>query len=164
MPADASDILAAVGSVLSGLFPDVPVKVSKRRATDGRNKECGWQEGFPSTCFVLSCLDPEELSRVSSFQAYSVGYPVVVEYIRPAHAEVAGRTSGATTVVEDPDVRDKRQAIRRALYKPKLPGTAVFDVQHRPRPVYEWVADARLKMLVSGEQFTYLVMESRPTP
>ena len=164
MSADATDILTAVKSVLTALYQAIPVMVSKRRAASERNMAGGFQEGFPSTCFVVSCGEPEEIAKLSTFTRYAVGYPVSVEYVRPAQAAVANAPNGgAATVVEDPDVREKRAAIRAALYKPKLAGASVvFNVTHRSLGVYDSPGDGKAVRLVSGELFIYSTTEPRP--
>ncbi|HEY1186995.1 MAG TPA: hypothetical protein VGE74_05025 [Gemmata sp.] len=162
--ADATDILSAVKTALEALYPDVPVRVSKRGATDGRNLRAGWQSGYPAPCFVVSCDGAEEVDRRPSFRYVSVGYPVLIEYVKPAQAKVPGALdAGAPAVVEDPDVRAKRAALRGALYKPTLAGApAVYDVRHQARPVYEQVTDSGATLLVSGEQFVWTATEPRP--
>lgn len=163
MSADATQILNAVKAVLVDLYPDVPVRISKRPATKGRNRKSGWQAGYPATCFVLSCNGGEEVDRVPSFTYVSVGYPVVIEYIKPAQAKVDNAVdSGAATVVEDPDVRDKRAAVRAALYKPTLVGApAVYDVRYEKRDVYEEPTDAGATLLVSPECYIWTTTEPR---
>jgi hypothetical protein len=161
--ADATDILAAVATVLTALYPKIPVRVTKRRTAGGKNMEAGWQSGYPVPCLVVSCEEPEEIDRVPSFLSVSVGYPVTVEYVKAVRQGIANApNSGSTVVVEDPDVRATRQALRRALYVPKLAGApAVWDVRHKSRPAYEKAGDGGAVLLCSGEQFTYTVTEAR---
>lgn len=165
--ADATDILNAVAGVITALAPTVPVRISKRRAADGRNMESGYQSGFPLPCYVLSCNDAEDIDRVSaSFLYLTVGYAVTVEYVKAAQQAITNAPNdGATTVVEDPDVRNVRAALRAALFKAALPGVpVVFHVRYAPRGVYEKQSDTGAVVLVSGQTFTYFTTEPRPHP
>ncbi len=163
MAADATTILSAVKAVLVGLYPAIPVRISKRPATVGKNAKSGWQAGYPSTCFVISCDGGEEIDRVPSFIYVSVGYPVVIEYIKPAQATVVGAVdTGAPTVIEDPDVREKRAALRAAFYKPTLAGApTVYDVRYEKRSVYQEPTEAGATILVSAESYVWTTTEPR---
>jgi hypothetical protein len=163
MPADATNILAAVKAALGAVYSTISVQTSKRRAAEGKPLEGGWTPGYPETCFVVTCGDAEEIDKVGTFEHVSVGYRVLVEYIKPSQQTVTDAVdAGPVTVVEDPDVRDKRQAIRRALFVSPMPGfSAGFHVGHMAKPPYEQMADGGAVLLVSGELFLVILNEAR---
>jgi hypothetical protein len=148
---------------VGGLYSATPEHPTTPPAVAGEPLKGGWTPGYPETCFVVTCGDAEEIDKVGSFEHVSVGYRVLVEYVKPARAAVTNAVdAGPETVVEDPDVRDKRQAIRRALYVSPFPGLPPgFHVSHMPRPAYEEMGDGGTVLLVSGELFLVVIVEPR---
>lgn len=164
MPADITAIFAAVKTLLAAADADVPIRTSKRPAAEGKQLEGGHSLGYPTTCYVISCSDPEPIDGAGDFENVSVGYKVCVEFIKSAQAKVddAVDTGHPPTVVEDPEIRDKRALLRATLYKNTLTGTRVFHCTHTTRPVYERLGSGGAVSLVSGEEFAYLTLETRP--
>jgi len=163
MSAIATDILAAVKAAMLAAFPGSAVRTSKRRVAAGENKKGGWSQGYPTTCFVISCPDPEEVDKAATFERMSLGFAVCVEYVKPAQAKVENAVDdGPATVVEDPDVREKRETIRNTLYRTLTAVDGVFDTRTRSLPVYEQTAEGGAVLLVSGELFTFTASVPRP--
>ena len=163
MPTDATLILAAVKSALVAAYPAIPVKTSKRSAVGGKPARGGWTPGYPSACFVISCDAAENVDKCGSFEHVSVGYAVAVEYVKPAQATVAGAVdTGAAAVVEDQDVREKRDAMRDALYKTLAAVPGCFDTRTRSLSPYDQSGDGGAVLLVSGEEFTFTTVVPRP--
>ena len=161
--AEASDILAAIKAVLETAYPATPVRTSKRAAAGGKQLVGGWAQGYPTTCFVVSCSDGEEVDKCGDFEYVSVGYKVVVEYVKPAQAAVAAAVdSGPAPVVEDPDVRDKRETMRGALYKTLAGVGGAFDTRHRSLPAYDQPGEGGAVLLVSGQEYTITTVVPRP--
>lgn len=162
MSADATDLMDAVAAELADLYPTIPVYTSKRSASRDRYPMGGYQPGYASTCFVVSMADAEPIDDIGSFEEVSVGYPIVVEYIKPAMQKVTGSTSGNPSVVEDPDIRDKRKAIRQRLYKPRIAAIGtIVDIKHTNLRPGDTVADNK-PLVVAGQVFTFTLWESRP--
>ncbi len=166
MAADATTILNAVKAVLTGLYAAVPVYESKRAAVRGKNPESGWQAGFKVPCFVISCGDPEPIDKRGTFTQETVEYPVLVEYVWVSQAVIASPPNvGSPVGVEDPAIRDIRDAIRAALYKPYLVSNVTRDVTTRMQKPYEIPqSTGEGRLVASGEQFTYLTTVTRPSP
>lgn len=160
---DVTIVLAAVKSALAAAYPTVPVKTSKRTAAGGRPQQGGWAPGYPAPCFVLSSATAEAIDKVPSFEHVSVGYRIVVEYVKPAQAAVADAVdTGPAPVVEDEDVREKREAIRDALYKTLAAVPGFFDTRTESLLPYDQTGDGNAALLVSGEAFTFTTTIPRP--
>lgn len=158
MPANITDILAATETVLTELYADIPVEILKDGpGPDPSSELAGWRPGMPTTCFVLSCVGPEEVSGMSSFEEVFTRYPVKISYVFPS-AKSPGRWE------EVPDVREKRQAIKMAFYGRRFPSLypMTFDVRFRTGKVYETLSDKQL--IITSDQFadfqTYEVRET----
>lgn len=155
MSATATDILAAMPAFLAGLYADIPVVTRRGKpGPDPASPLAGWKPGDPTTCFVVSCSDPEPVDEIASFEQIFVRYNLDLVYVKPAAAE-PGRWG------EDSDVRDKRQAIRAAVYKPTFgPVPGVFDVTYESGAVYE-VLDQQTVLIASPMRVTFLSQEPR---
>lgn len=155
MAADATDILNAVAGALTAAFPAVRVVV--RKGQPGPTPESplaglGPADGLPA--FVLSCAGPEPTETSPSFEHVSVGYPVDIAYVKDAEAD-PGRD------VEDPDIREKRAAVRDLLYRPRLSGAArVFHTKYAAGRVYR-AAENDVTRVVSEQTLTPVVVEAR---
>lgn len=161
MPADATDLLDSFEAGLNALYPAVAVRVSKRRAADGKQLQGGWTEGYPLPCLVLSCSEPEQVDDFGTFEEYMLRYSVLVEYVKPAEQRVTGEAGKPPTVVEDPDVRDVRQSLMDTFYVSTRAGLSrLFDVRVRPRNVYDPSGGG--KLLATGVVFTCDIWRPRP--
>lgn len=160
MPADASTLLSDVAAELADLYPALPIVVRKREAANGRQLQGGWNLGERLPCLVVSSGDDEQVDEHGTFEEVSVGYAVLVEYVKAAAAAVPGGAT-PTEAAEDSDVRDRRQAIRRRLYKPRLASLPLIsNVTLRPRKPYEMAGQE--KAISTGQVFTFETYESRP--
>ena len=152
--------LDAVAAALAALYPDVPVRVRKLPAAGAEALKGGWTPGFPLPCFVVSGQDAEDVDEFGTFELVSVGYKVLVEYVKAAAAAVP---SGGVPAegAEDSDVRDKRAAVRGRLYTSPL-GTLppLIDLKNVPRVAYESAGGG--KAWSSGQLFVFGVYEGRP--
>lgn len=160
-PADATNILNAVAAELATLYPAMAnaIKIRKREAVGGRQQFGGWTEGFPLPCLVVSSEDGEPIDDYGTFEDVSVGYSVLVEYVKAVAAKVPSGDTPAEGA-EDSDVRDFRAAIRFQLYSPQLTGLPVaINVVEVNKGIYELVGGG--KALSSGQIFTYHVWEPR---
>lgn len=109
--AAADDILAAVGAVVTGLFPAVPVHVRLRKADGSKDPLNGRGPGDDLPCFVVACDGPEPV--MACFESLLVEYPVTIDYVTAAEPNERG---------DDPDARAKREAVRAKLWAPALAG------------------------------------------
>jgi hypothetical protein len=162
--ADATQLIDAVVAQLEDLYPGVPVYKSKRQAANGRPPLGGWTEGYALPCFVVSEGDAEKIDEDGGFEEVSVRYPILVEYLKAAEAKVGVAQTKPSTVLEDPAIRDVRQAVRRRLYKPFLQGVStaeIIDISETQKPVYETTTTGGGRAVVSGQTFAYLVWEPR---
>lgn len=161
MPADATLILSGIEAVLKALRPDAFVYITKRPVAGGKPPSGGWNPGWRFPAFVLSAADPEEIDAGGDFETVTVGYAVTVEYVKQSAAKTSA--DGDPRYDEDPEFRDARQAVRRALYKPALGGVAnPTNVRARNRPVYEFSGAGGSPVTVSGAVYTFEVGEPRP--
>jgi hypothetical protein len=165
MPSDASLVLAAVKAALNAVYPDseVAVRTSKRPAAGARNGLGGLQAGLPLPAFVVSATD-EVNEALSTFEHVCVMYAVTLEYVKAAQAKVTGAVDAGASplVVEDEDVREKRAAMRQALYPTLSAVPGAFHTKAESLPPYEATPEGQATALVSGERFTYYLMEARP--
>jgi hypothetical protein len=161
MPADMTSVLDAIESELNTLYPTIPVIQSKRAANDGSAKDAGLNIGSPLTCFVISGDETENVDEEGTFDLVSVGYSILIEYIKPAEQQVTSIPNRPPRVVEDSDVRDKRQAIRQLIYKPQLTGSlgVVGNVKNRPATPYQTAGGDMA--LCSGQVFEFELYETR---
>jgi hypothetical protein len=154
--ANATLILEAMPGFLTTLYAGVPVLIRRGHpGPDPSSPLAGWRPGDPTTCFVVSCSDPEPVDHgLGSFEEIYVAYTVDIVYVKPAAAE-PGRWS------EDPDIRDKRQTIRDSIYKPRFsPVAGVFNVDYESGPVYE-VLDSQQPLIASPMRVTMYTHEPR---
>jgi len=156
MPANATSIMDAMAGFLNGLYPNIPVVEAKDDpGPDPHSPLAGWRPGQSTTCFVVSIEEPEPVDEgIASFEEIFVRYKMVITYVKPAAAE-PGRWN------EDPDIRDKRQTIRDAIYKPTFARVAgVFDIRYASDRVYE-VMDMQPMMIYSPMKVSFLTQEPR---
>jgi len=151
--ATATDVLAGGEAVLTALYPGVPVRVRRGPpAAAGGKPDAGWQAGDPSTCFVLSLAAEDVEEQLSTFEEVLVKFPLRVDYVRP---------SPPASWKDDPDVREKRDAILAALYRPRLTGVAgVVHVGTRAGDPYQPVAGSTLS--ASVWYFDVVAWRARP--
>lgn len=162
MPADMTTVIDDIAAEVADLYPGYQVLTSKRPAGDGPQGSAGWNEGSNSTCFVISGLEPESVDDSGTFDDVSVLYKVLVEYVKPYEKKVDTNAGRPPRVVEDADVRDKRQAIRRRIYKPELTNLpSVGNVKNRPMRAYGSAGGANTSLLASGQVFEFEVYEDR---
>lgn len=160
MPADMTQVIDAVVTELEDLYPTIPVFKSKRPSVSKPPGDAGWNLGSVSTCFVVSGLDDENVDSTGTFEQVSVGYKVLIEYIKPAEKVVTGEAGRPPRVAEDLDVRNKRQEIRRRIYKPQLGAIpSVSNVANRPKVAYDWAGGNTL--VASGQLFEFELYEER---
>lgn len=163
MPADATLLFANVAAVVQATFPGKTVYTSKRQAARGKNLSGGWTEGYVTPCFIISECDPERIDEDGTFELVSVRYPILIEFVKSVQTALAsGQTP--TAIVEDPEFRDVRAALRAALYQPQLLAVAnIIDISDTPRPVYDPAGEG--KLVASGTIFSYEMWEVRyPQP
>lgn len=158
MPAsNVSAVLSGVQSALTVLYPS-PMRVLIRKGLPGPDPAsplCGWTAGDPCPCIVVTCPDPEEIDKFGTLEHICVQYAVVVAYVKP----VAG---GPVPREDDDDIRQFRQNVRDALYKPTLEGVGVvWGVGFRSREIYTPAAGGTVAVSVSAEEFQCLTNESR---
>lgn len=158
MSANITDILAATEAVLLDLYPTLPVTILKGGpGPDQASELAGWRPGMPTTGFVVSCVGPEDVQGMASFEEVFVRYPVKISYVFPS-MRLPGKWE------EVPEVRTKRQEIRTAFYGKQFPSLypTMFDVRYRTGKVYEIIDDKAL--IVVSDQFvdfqTYEVRET----
>lgn len=160
MPADMTQVIDAIAAEVADLYPTIAIIKSKRPSVSKPPGDAGWNLGTASTAFVISGLETENVDATGTFEEVSVGYKVLIEYIKPAEKTVAGETGRPPRVAEDPDVRDKRQAIRRRIYKPQLGSIpSVSNVANRPSVAYDWTGGTTL--VASGQLFEFELYEPR---
>lgn len=149
---DASQVRDAVAAVLAGLYPTIPLQKRKGKpGPDPKASLAGYVPGDSSTGLVVAGQDPEEIDKYGNFEEVSVGYPVIVAYVKP-------NPSGGWQ--DDDDIRAKRAEIRAALYKPALPGLAqVFDVETKALRPYEDVGGT---LVFTAWLYTFTCSEARP--
>lgn len=156
MAANATLILNAIPDFLAGLYPTIPTVV--RRGTPGPDPSsplAGWHPGDPTTCFVISCTEPEPVDDgLGSFEEIYVSYELTIAYVKPTMTE-PGRWA------EDSDIRDKRQTIRDNIYKPRFPAVSgVFNVDYKSGPIYE-VMENKPPLVVSVMRAVFFTHEPR---
>lgn len=161
MEPDATLILEQIAAELADLYPTIEVKIRKRESANGKQLFGGWTEGFPLPCLVVSEGTPEPIDKYGSFEEISVGYPVLVEYVKATAANVPGSAT-PTEGAEDQDIREKRQQIRQRLYKPALaPLPFIVDVDMISKPPYD--IGASKNAVVSGQIYRFETWEVRPS-
>lgn len=160
MPADDTLTLIGVEAALAVLYPDTTIYRAKRPVAGNRPPLGGWNPGWMLPCFVVSATDPEEVDAGGDFESVTVAYGITIEWCK---ASAAKTQDGADPMMaDDAEFRDKRKAIRGAIYKPGV-GTAASptNVRNRNRPVYEVSGAGGMPVTVSGMIFTYEVTEPR---
>ena len=160
MSADATLVLAGTASELLAIYPAVTQYVVKRPVTGNKPPNGGYNPGWALPCFVISCNENEGVDDDGDFEEVSVKYSINVEAIFAAAAKTA---SGDNPVyLEDTDIRDVREAVRRRLYKPRVPGlTTLANVSMRAGRVYDMSGAGAMPVIVSPQTFLYEVMEPR---
>jgi hypothetical protein len=165
MPTDASLVLAATKAAMAVAYPAIPFKTSKRSAAgegaapQGRG---GFQAGLPLPSFVGSAKD-RVVEELSTFEHVCRAYETTVEYLKSAQARVEDAVDdGSPLVVEDEDVREKRDAIF-ALYKTLAAVDAAFHTKIEMLDPYDALPDAPGVALASGVRLTFFLMEARPS-
>lgn len=162
MGADSTQIMASFVSALATLYPGVPAKTSRQPVARGKPLVGGWTPGYPSTCFVVTSSEAEDVDKSGSFETVSVAYRVLVEYVKPLQQAVTGAVDGGPPgVTDDPDIRDERQLLRRTLYKTFPTVANVYDVRIQPRPVYEQSGAGDGVLVVTGAEFRVTGWENR---
>ena len=159
MSADATDLLDAIESELTTIYPGVAIRQSKRQAADGRQFDGGWAEGYPLPCFIISIAEPEVIDDAGTFETYSERYSALIEYVKAAEAKVTGGEGKPAKVVEDPEIRDVRQTLLDNFYK-RLQLTRLFDVRVKTRGI--WDPSGGGKLLATGVAFTFDFWRTRP--
>lgn len=153
--ANVTDVMAGVATALAEIYPTIPSKTSRREAGPDEDPLAGWCAGYPCPCFVISCPDPEPVDDFASFETICVKYLVRIGYVKPAYGTAAPRD-------DDPDVRQKRQDIRDALYKPTLAGVGdVWGVGFHSEAPYTQSTGGTPGVTVSTETFEFLTNEPR---
>lgn len=156
MASNATLIMNAMPGFLAGLYDDIPTVLTKNKPDpDPSSPLAGWRPGIATTCFVVDVEDPEPVDNgIASFEEIFVRYEMTISYVKPAAAE-PGRWD------EDSDIRDKRQTIRDAIYKPTFaPVNGIFDVRYSSDKVYE-VMDSTPMLIVSPMRVSFLTTEPR---
>lgn len=162
MPSDMTQVINAIVAEVEDLYPTIPVFRSKRPGVSKPPGDAGWNLGTVSTAFVVSGIESENVDSTGTFEQVSVGYKVLIEYIKPAEKVVTGESGRPPRVAEDSDVRDVRQAIRRRIYKPQLGAIpSVSNVSNRPSAAYDWAGGNTL--VASGQLFEFELYENRAT-
>ncbi|AMV24600.1 hypothetical protein VT84_09405 [Gemmata sp. SH-PL17] len=159
MAADVTLIVNGVESVLAELYPTISVYRTKRPVAGGKPPNGGWNPGWKLPCFVLSSNEPEEVDADGDFENVTVTYNVLIEFVKASAAVTQGGES--PVLLEDEEFREKRQAIRRRLYKPGAGGVSPVNVQNRNRSTYDTSGTGGAIVTVSGMIFRYEVSEPR---
>lgn len=160
MPADDTLTLIGVEAALTALCPTVSIHRAKRPVAGNRPPLGGWNPGWGLPCFVVSATDPEEVDTGGDFESVTVAYGITIEFCK---ASAAKTQDGADPMMtDDNEFRDKRKAIRGAIYKPGVGAAASpTNVRCRNRPVYEVSGTGGSPVTVSGMVFTYEMTEPR---
>lgn len=156
MSSNVTQILNGVEANLVALYPTIPVR-KRKGLPSGRPESalCGWTPADPCPCFVVTCPDPEPVDEFGSFEDICVRYNVLIAYVR----SVQGMNNPRE---DDDDIRQKRQDIRDALYKPTLEGVAVvWGVGFKSDKPYTADAGSTPAVSVSTEEFQFLTNEPR---
>lgn len=162
--ADVTAVFAAVKDALASAFPGVPFHQGKRHAAGEKHQQGGFPFGGMLPAIVVSCPDPEQVDGVPSFEHMSLGYRVVVEYVKSAQAMPAGAAAvAAPTAIEDDELRGVRDLIRNTLYRTiRATVSNAFDTRHKALRPYDATGEDQARLLVSGEEFTFTTMVPRP--
>jgi hypothetical protein len=155
-------IFAGIEAELADLF-GLPVYRAKRPVAAGKPPAGGWNPGWQVPCFVVSVNEAEAVDEHGDFEQVSVRHVATVEYVKPAHAAVAGAPALNGTdpaLIEDDDVRAKRDAVRQRIYKPRLGAVPnVIDATARPGRPYD--VPGAGAVVASGQAFGFEVGEPR---
>ena len=183
MAANATALMSAISAELIAAFPTLdncPTRVylSKRQVAGGKPPLGGWIAGFQPPAFVLSMNDEEIIDKYGTFELISVTYGLLVEYCKQTQAKVTSKeyppnfnpnsvADGPAIGREDPQVRDVKQAIRQAIYKPSAPYQTgqdltqnMVDVELRSKRTYE--VDGSQSVIAVGMTFWFTLWEPRP--
>lgn len=156
MSANATLVLNAAKARLEELFPDNDVHIFKGNpGPDPGSELAGWRPGIGTDVFTVSCLGPEEVEGLSSFEEIYVKYPVNISYVKASNAD-PGRWA------EDPDIRTIRQTVRGGFYGYNFADLRpmTFDVRYRAGKVYG-VTDDKGQVIVSEQWVDFQTYEVR---
>lgn len=154
MPAEITEILDAVKVALETAYPDIPVRVKAKPATEpGKLPAPGYTVGSKIPCFIVTEWNAERVDESASFELITLGYPVTIEYLKAAAPE---------NWADDPDVRTKRIELEDLLYRNGVAGVPanVFDVRFATLPVYQ--SNEAENAVASGVVFVYTLQRARP--
>lgn len=154
MSAPITVILNAVEAALVAAYPDIPVRVKAKAATEpGKFPAPGYTVGSKIPCFIVTEGDAERVDESASFEVITLGYPVTVEYLKAAAPE---------NWADDPDVRDKRLELEEMFYESGVPGipSSVFDVRFASLPIYR--PNEAENAVASGVVLVYTLQRTRP--
>lgn len=144
----------AIKTALLAEYPTIPVLIKAASAgAPGKIPQPGWTAGSQVPCFCISELDAEKVDQSATFELITLGYPVVVEFVK---------SSAPKGWLDDPDVRTKRIELEDLLYTNGLAGIPanVFDVRFGTLPVY--AGNAAEDVVISAVVLTYTLTRARP--
>lgn len=160
MASDATNIMNFITTGLAAIRA-IPVQTVKRPVANAKPPNGGWNSAWPSNSWALSELDAEGIDANGDFEETAVAYSFLIEYAKPSAAMTAAAAS--PQYADDDDVKDVRQALRRAFYLPRIAGFDVADVTWKPRQTYEFSGTGGAIVLISGQTVVFEIMEPRPT-
>ncbi len=155
MSANATLVLDAAKARLLELFPDATVSIFKGKpGPDPSSELAGWRPGLPYG-FTVSCVGPEEVKGLSSFEEIFVRYPISLVFSKPSNAD-PGRWE------EDAEIRTIRQTIRAGFYGYNFTALQpqTFDVRYRTGPVYA-TTDDKGQVILSEQWVDFQTYEPR---